>query len=896
MADTLAAGSGRAGDEASGEGHRAPHPRLRRRTQDDEGADRADDGDRFDDGDLDDGDQLDDGNDPAVDDEPDQPDDEPVEARPAVDRQRHSFVLASAIGLLAAWVVFSWMLTDGGTRILPDRELAGSFYDIQSRALLEGHLDVPKDSLSIEGFEVDGKTYQYFGPVPAVLRMPLLALTDAYDGRLSAIGMMLAWWLGAVFAAMLLWRVRRFVRGPPGFALPGNDTPFTRTEFLATVVAMAAYGAGTTLVVLAAQPIVYEEADCWAIGLAMASLWAVLGVLERLTYRRIALAGLFACLAFLTRATLGLVAVVTLAAVAVAVALEAWARRRHPGYEARRMFGRTHLGWGVLAALALATVAPVAAYASVNHAKFGTLFRIPIEDQVFSRLDPHRKEMLAANDNNYFRPVFIPTTALTYLRPDGIRLSKDFPFIYLPEQPPTPAGDVVFDRLYPTAGLLPTMPFWAGLAGWGLFTAARPRPRCRSSVKRLRTPLIGAAAGSAGVLTIAYISARYLGDFMPFLVLAGAVGLYDLIDRTDGRRPWVRRSLFSLLAVLAALSIMVNVAIAYTVRAVEGTPSQFHEYLSTRYDAGSRLGDPMSARVLRGDNLPRQGPADFLFIRGQCDGLYWSDGIPPEGFSINNWRPVERTERAGEHHVGIRFVPQPAGTKEPLLAIDDKAFPATLYVEWLSDRKIRFGRAWSGKDAFVSSELTIDPDREYDAVLVADGQTGEISVTVDGTLVFQIFAPGSTGQKIGVAGVQVGVPPPDTPASTTTTTPRASGGSTTTAPSSKLGRSGSSSATPTTSTTRRPTTNGPTTTAVRRPGAQRATSTTVTGRSPTTTAPRPSTTTRRSPATTAPSPPPPPAPPPNPAAEGLSKQFAGTVSPRPPDTSLCERLLKDVGG
>ena len=60
---------------------------------------------------------------------------------------------------------------------------ASNFYDLQARALLDGHLWVPDQSLGIEGFVVDGHTYMYFPPFPALLRVPVLLLTDRFDGR-----------------------------------------------------------------------------------------------------------------------------------------------------------------------------------------------------------------------------------------------------------------------------------------------------------------------------------------------------------------------------------------------------------------------------------------------------------------------------------------------------------------------------------------------------------------------------------------------------------------------------------------------------------------------------------------------------------------------------------------
>ena len=36
-------------------------------------------------------------------------------------------------------------------------------------------------------FVIDGRSYLYFPPGPAIARMPILAVTDAYDGELSRV-------------------------------------------------------------------------------------------------------------------------------------------------------------------------------------------------------------------------------------------------------------------------------------------------------------------------------------------------------------------------------------------------------------------------------------------------------------------------------------------------------------------------------------------------------------------------------------------------------------------------------------------------------------------------------------------------------------------------------------
>ena len=75
------------------------------------------------------------------------------------------------------------------TRTAVQSGLFSTFYDLQARAFLDGHVDLPTGSLGIEGFVHDGKTYMYFPPLPAILRLPVLLTTHEYDGRLTLLSM-----------------------------------------------------------------------------------------------------------------------------------------------------------------------------------------------------------------------------------------------------------------------------------------------------------------------------------------------------------------------------------------------------------------------------------------------------------------------------------------------------------------------------------------------------------------------------------------------------------------------------------------------------------------------------------------------------------------------------------
>lgn len=104
---------------------------------------------------------------------------------------RRAYIRAAAAGALLALVLDVLMLMGWHLDPLRQMGLLGSFYDIQGRALLHGHLAVPAGSLSFEGFVVGGHTYEYFGLVPALLRMPVLLITHALDGRLTQLSMLL---------------------------------------------------------------------------------------------------------------------------------------------------------------------------------------------------------------------------------------------------------------------------------------------------------------------------------------------------------------------------------------------------------------------------------------------------------------------------------------------------------------------------------------------------------------------------------------------------------------------------------------------------------------------------------------------------------------------------------
>ena len=177
---------------------------------------------------------------------------------------------------------FLLVLWDFGVRPLRRMTAEGvnaDFFDIQARALFHGHLDVPPESLGIEAFVVDGRHYMYFGPFLAILRMPILLVTDRLDGRLTALSMLVGWIVLAAAVIVLVRRVRRTLCG---------EAPVSRFEAIGLAAIVATVTGGSTIVYLASQPWVYHEVYIWSTALTVATVASLIAAWDDLATRRIA--------------------------------------------------------------------------------------------------------------------------------------------------------------------------------------------------------------------------------------------------------------------------------------------------------------------------------------------------------------------------------------------------------------------------------------------------------------------------------------------------------------------------------------------------------------------------------------------------------------------------------
>ena len=490
------------------------------------------------------------------------------------------------------------------------------FYDAQAQAFLRGRLDVPANIPGPEGFLIDGKTYLYYGPTLAVLRMPFAVFGHWVDGRLSLVSMVIAFFMACTATFHLSRRIG---------SLLGGGSPRRHAALVAAVACSPALS-------LAGWNSVYDETEMWAFALFLITAIAALRMWENPSRRTVIVAVALGCTTVFTRSSVGLGA---LGAVALVGAL-LWRRHRRAAIAA---------GLGAVGGVLLNVV--------LNLAKFGTLFDLPAGRQLLSLQNPERAAWFAGNGGSFFSPRFLPTTVVQYLRPDALRFERLMPFVRFgpaarefgsyPLEANTPASSL------PSSA---TLLFLLALVGAWVVIRRRSWP--------LLALWMGALAAAAPSFLIGFIANRYLTDMLPALVIpaAAAVAVVTLPDWAAGRASrW-------LVVALTVWGVWVNVSLAVWTQNLK-EPG----FTEMRYGIDDALfgGTPPSViDLVRGVDAPRDG---IVAIDGECDGLYIAEQ--------RGWVPLElangvrRIEGLGDPAGGPLSVTAAEGTIEIVVSGSD---------------------------------------------------------------------------------------------------------------------------------------------------------------------------------------------------------------------------------
>ena len=505
-------------------------------------------------------------------------------------------VISTSAGLTIGGIAHLLTLFNVSTDL--GRSAASGFfsgvYEIQARAFLDGHIAIPDGSMAIEGFVRDGVTYMYFPPWPAILRLPVLMTTREFDGRLTLLSMALAWIVLVVFAAKMVWWLH--ARITEGRAV-------SRGEAFMVAAFLAAVSGGTFMTYDASLPWVYHEVYAWAIAASVGALYWMLRVLTTPDWHSVRWLGVCCFVAIATRATAGWALCLTVGAVAL------WFAVRRSTPERRRLW------WGVL----LAGAIPLALSIAYNLHKFDHVYMFPLQDQVWTQVNAHRREALEVNGGAITGLQFFPTAFHAYLWPTGIRFVDHFPWITLPAAPPEVLNDAFVDQRYRTGSVTAFMPLLMLLQVLSTVVVFRPGAPARMRV--LRVPMVAGVLITGGVMAYGYFAARYASEFVPALVLGGAIGTVLTAHVLRGRRllPFVGAGF----AILAGFSVVAQLSIGLAAAAVHARGPALERFIGWQ---GATTPAAQAELVTFSDTLSDHGATDELRITGDCDALYLNTG------------------------------------------------------------------------------------------------------------------------------------------------------------------------------------------------------------------------------------------------------------------------------
>lgn len=446
--------------------------------------------------------------------------------------------VGDALAVIFCFLVLCWFVTLGDWDFFPPAGMLEEFYDAQAQSLLAGRIDVPADCIGPEAFVHGGKSYGYFGPTPALLRIPLELLMPTMHGHWSRVSMLAASLLAMLSVLLFFRRLERHL------GLEGHR----KLRGLLRATAIVSVALGSSNLFLCAESKVYQEAIIWGAALTLAQTVFLFCYLTEPRTKWLTLACATAFLAFFARVSSGAGALLSLAIVDLVILLPFVRLREYWG--AAKASGRP-----AAIAMSATLLASAVCWVGLNYAKFG-VFLVSQPMQMNVQYGPERlariKGDLASLDN-------LPLTAACYLWPGNIRFGARFPWVYLT------GGELGLEKRFPKAhfdraeafaSLPPSAPGLLLAAICGTLLGFAPR---RAELRVCRAPLAGAFAGGLLMFTWGFISYRYLADTLPWLAVGSVIALTQ-IPRLKSEH--LRLATTGLALVLTAYGVWTNFAFA----------------------------------------------------------------------------------------------------------------------------------------------------------------------------------------------------------------------------------------------------------------------------------------------------------------------------------------------
>src|SRR5882757_10215179 len=154
-----------------------------------------------------------------------------------------------------------WLFTTTGGRDIFVKEVLGGAYDSQAEHFLRGDVDVDVDAIRHEATIVNDHVRMYFGPFPALLRIPLNFVYPAGHGKWSRIS-------GFCAGAISLFAFASLVR----MALQSSPLSSRARNWLGNACVIG-FAFGSPLLLLLGNLSIYDEAIIWGFALSLGAIF-----------------------------------------------------------------------------------------------------------------------------------------------------------------------------------------------------------------------------------------------------------------------------------------------------------------------------------------------------------------------------------------------------------------------------------------------------------------------------------------------------------------------------------------------------------------------------------------------------------------------------------------------
>ncbi|MCX6955659.1 MAG: hypothetical protein NTV51_26240 [Verrucomicrobia bacterium] len=459
----------------------------------------------------------------------------------------HKWFLATAT---VCTLAFAYVVTGGTFRLIFPEDF-GAFYDYQAKSLLQGRLDVPESALNAEAFVFGGKYFGYFGPSPALLRLPFVLL-DLGFGQWSR-SFMLVYYLASLTAVYALLHAV--------FRLFGRRS--SSPAPIDVVLFVMSAGLGSSLFFPGSRAYVYHEAIMCGVAFALWSAWCSLRWIASPGGRAWIPALLLGTLSVHARPPVGLFALSLLGCAAAALL---W-QNRSTGSRS----------WLRPIAIGLLSVLGVLSFNGLSYLKFKSLEGAPLKYHV--QYGPAR---LAVIDGKNFHASNFSYNFGAYVWRPNFLFRPVFPYFYVQGRDPAEFPGTKIDLAEPTLALPYTMPGICFLAVIGGALALVRWPAARQPLALLACALLPM---SAALFTAIAISQRYTADFIPALFAAAAFGLAAAEFLPRGFHRAFRATAIAL--ALCAMVVTAATTLSYQGEGVWGVPDD----VKARYQSLRKASD-----------------------------------------------------------------------------------------------------------------------------------------------------------------------------------------------------------------------------------------------------------------------------------------------------------------